>query len=231
MSGTLSFRRCASFRCAVSFLWLVPRFSSISELIAFHCRPVYHNWLKLDPWFPLRMLIHFTPTSPLSTERLVHEAFFGPKFPKYRVRDLMRWMPAYESNGWPTSMMGSFAAWWGGSSRWLDVKDIMINILDLSSVKDSICIMVGSEDKLMDVGMCRRQALEFRDGMRTLQDHQTTNAAKDVRRVESKTAEGVEVESDSGVRLVVVEDAGHHLQNDVQQDVGAEALLRFVQQC
>jgi pimeloyl-ACP methyl ester carboxylesterase len=47
---------------------------------------LYWNWLKRDPWSPLRSMFHSQrPNSSLSTVELVQTAFFGPKFPASKV--------------------------------------------------------------------------------------------------------------------------------------------------
>ena len=110
---------------------------------------VYRNWARHDPWFMLRGMIHLRhPSSPLSSTGLVQRAFFGHKIPSSKLSDSIRWMPAYERMGWPVGMMGSFSAWWRGSSRWLDIQNILRSIFgsEDTSTKDGVWIMVGSED-------------------------------------------------------------------------------------
>ncbi|KAF2725492.1 alpha/beta-hydrolase [Polychaeton citri CBS 116435] len=175
----------------------IPHFSSMD---------IYLNWFKHDPWFPLRSMFHLQhPTSPLSTPRLVHGAFFGHLFPMSRVPDFMRWMPGYESMGWPVGMMGDIVGWWRGNANWLEPRDILRNI-DLGDAPaancDKICTIVGSEDMMYDERMWNRQVREYRQGIGDL----------------------------GSVRLVVVKGAGHHVQNDVQCEKAAEALLKFVLQ-
>lgn len=86
--------------------------------------------------------------------------------------------------------------------------------------------MVGSKDVLMDLGMARKQVAEYRTALEKA-------AGQNFDRISSqrpKEVEGAAVESAGGARLVIVDGAGHHLQNDLQRDVGAEALLDFVRQ-
>ncbi|KAK5170160.1 uncharacterized protein LTR77_004745 [Saxophila tyrrhenica] len=195
----------------------------------FGALPVYANWARHDPWFLLRNIFHLQhPTSPLSSDRLVHGAFFGSSFPRSAIAEFRKWMPGYETMGWPMGMMGSFWAWCCGRPEWLDVEKIVRNVSGCQSSvrKDSICVMVGSQDVLMDLGMCKKQVAEYRE---VLVREQAEEKVKVVAADES--IEGVRMESDAGVRLVMVDGAGHHLQNDVQRDKGAEALLKFVQQC
>lgn len=194
-------------------------------------RPVYANWGRHDPWFPLRSIFHFQhPTSPLSSERLVHGAFFGDKFPLSETKAFKQWMPFYEAMWWPMSMMGNFMAWWRGASRWLSTEDILRNISGNAQhpSNDRICVMVGDQDVLMDLDMCRRQVAEYRKGL-TEMKHLQSSARPAVHSDEAM--DGVSVKSADGVRMVVVPGAGHHVQNDVQYSKAAEALLDFVRQC
>ena len=193
---------------------------------------VYVNWARHDPWFMARMLLHLQhPTSPLSSPGLVHGAFFGHEYPISAVEGFTRWMPKYESMGWPSGMMGSLGAWWKGKAEWLDVKAIVSNISgaqnDMTHANDIVCVLKGSEDMMMDDSMVARQAAEYRDAL-DLSQYSEESATP---RTSTKTIKGATVESDRRVRVVVVEDAGHHVQNDVQQEMGAEALLQFVRQC
>ena len=127
--------------------------------------------------------------------------------------------------GWPIDQMGNFWAWLRGSSCWLDIKDIALNISNSSEVhgKDSVCIMVGSEDVLMDVAMCRREADDYRDEFQRLRDVKKLDTPSGGNRTSSESTDDMILESHGGVRLVVVQNAGHHSQNDCQRDIGAEA--------
>ena len=181
----------------------------------------------------LRSLLHLQhPSSPLSSPGLVHGAFFTHKYPWSDTREFMRWMSPYECMGWPIGQMGHFAAWWQGSSTWLNVKDILRNISAFSHGQgnDSVCVMSGSEDVLMDVSMCEQQTADLRNGLRQLRDVKKLEALANEGSSSAKSIDGMTQDSADGVRLVVVQGAGHHLQNDLQRDIGAEALLQFVRQ-
>jgi pimeloyl-ACP methyl ester carboxylesterase len=107
---------------------------------------VYWNRLKTDLWLPLRSLMHFQhPTSPLSSDRLIHRAFFGHVYPTANAPDFRRWMLAYESMGWATEMVGDFWAWLQGEPRWLNAKDIVANPTELtdSHQRNRVCIVVA----------------------------------------------------------------------------------------
>jgi hypothetical protein len=126
-------------------------------------------------------------------------------------------------------MMGHFWDWCKGSPFWLDVNKIVGNISGSrsSSRNDCIGIILGDEDVLMDLDMGRKQAAEYRQA---LQRGTGPKAGDGLSRSDTEVA-GMTSESSGGVRFMVVAGAGHHVQNDVQQDTGAEGLLRFVRQC
>lgn len=46
-----------------------------------------------------------------------------------------------------------------------------------------------------------------------------------------RDVEGAHTLSEYGMRLVIVRGSGHHLQNDLQRDIGAKVLLDSVLQC
>lgn len=126
-------------------------------------------------------------------------------------------------------MSGSFWAWYRGSAKWLDPKDVLRNVLAAGRGKgrDAVCIMAGSEDMMLDAGILEQQAAEMRAGVRQVRG----DAADGNKHAEAEEMDGLTVQSESGVQLVLVTGAGHHLQNDLQRGVGAEALLIFAQQC
>lgn len=197
---------------------------------------VYWNWFKTDPWFPLRSWLHLQhPTSPLSSDRLVKQAFFGRRFPQESVSEFRRWMPAYESMRWAMGMCGNLWSWWKGRPQWLNARDIVQNISQ-SSGEDQrarICIMVGSEDMMIDTDICSLQAAQYREAISS-RSPSADKKASPIRgqrsRPDSASLEGVHTEEAGRVRLVVIAGAGHHCQNDVQRDRGAVALQRFLEQ-
>ncbi|CAM1509072.1 Fc.00g028110.m01.CDS01 [Cosmosporella sp. VM-42] len=76
-----------------------------------------------------------------------------------------------------------------------------------NSGSEKVLVMAGTGDKLMTVPVTKETAAFYREAS------------------EGKTESGEGVEK--GVRLVFVEGAGHHVQNDVQWEDGAEKLLKF----
>jgi pimeloyl-ACP methyl ester carboxylesterase len=191
----------------------------------------YWNWFKHDPFFPVRIFLHLGhPASPLSSTKLVQSAFFGPRIGRSQVVDFMRWMAPYESMGWPISQFGSFGLWLQGSNEWLDIGEIVENIdpPDQASV-ERVLILVGDEDMMFDEKMYFRQAEEYRRGFeRLVQVKKIDKPSGPVTPAPSRPDLFKVSESRGGVALKVVLHAGHHLQNDVQSDVGAQALAEFI---
>ncbi|PIA93747.1 hypothetical protein CB0940_05196 [Cercospora beticola] len=193
---------------------------------------MYWNWFKHDPFFPLRSMLHFGhPTSPLSTPDLVHGAFFGRKYPQQEILSFMRWIPWYESMGWPVAMFGSFVGWLMGKNTWLGVSYILRNI-ELSRnafERDAVCVLVGLQDMLFDMRVIRRVATEYREGLKKMRESQGASVDAGFSG-ELAEVSGAVCESKGGVRVVLIEDAGHHVQNDVQTDIAAETLLSWLKQ-
>ncbi len=140
------------------------------------------------------------PRSPLSSTNLVKRAFFSDAFPDEKVREFETFMPAYESMLWSIGMMRSF----------VDVRSGLRGVVGLGE-GEKVLVVVGREDKLVSVGLCERMVRMYREGVERL--------------VREKKIEGM-VE---GVGFVVVEGAGHHLQNDLMWEVGARRIAEFVE--
>ena len=194
---------------------------------------LYWNWWKHDPWFPLRSLLHLQhPNSPLSTDQLVHAAFFGHNFPLSQAAQFRRWMPHYESMGWPTGMLGdSLWSWMRGNPKWLSTKDIYSNLQNGGDGRDKVCVMVGKEDMMYRSQMWERQCKEYRDALAHLKEEKKVEEMRSPSSIQDEESiEAVSVKSKGGVRLVLVEESGHHVQNDVYHEQAAEAFLRWANQ-
>lgn len=197
---------------------------------------VYWNWFKTDLLFPLRSWLHLQhPTSPLSSDRLIRQAFFGRRFPQELVSEFRRWMPAYESMRWAMGMCGDFWSWLKGRPKWLDARDIVRNISKASGEDQCtrVCIMVGSEDMMIGTDMCRLQAAQYREVINSQSlsvDKKTSPTRGQKLWPDSASLDGVHTEESREVRLVVIAGAGHHCQNDAQRDNGAVALQQFLEQ-
>ena len=165
---------------------------------------VYWKWFKNDPWFLLRSYAHLMhPRSPLSSTPLVHRAFFPPAYPEKDVREFECWMPPWESMWWPLYMMRSFVSFprigqnitgWNRGCR--------------------ICVVAGTQDKLMGVVLMEKLAGCFR-----------TAVKKNVVNKKIEIPEDVE----EGVKFVIVKGAGHHLQNNLFWEDSTRQLLEFLE--
>jgi hypothetical protein len=92
-----------------------------------------------------------------------------------------------------------------------------------------IMILVGERDCLMDVPLMKKTAEGYRRAYRAAfgikeMEHSESDKANDEENDKSAL-----VASD-GVRFVIVKDAGHHLQNDLQWEEGAARILDFIEQ-
>jgi pimeloyl-ACP methyl ester carboxylesterase len=168
---------------------------------------IFDNWKKIDPPVFFRGLLHANhPKSSLSTIRMAQNAFFGPDKPKHEVAEFMKWSADYEVLQWPFASLGSKK---NGLYTWLDPGDIVNSISSWKPNSDRILVLQGSEDALM-VDTHDRMVSEYR---RTC--HKVS---------------GLEADQTSGVRSVIIQRGGHHIQNDVQWREGAAALLDWLRQ-
>lgn len=149
-----------------------------------------------------------------------------------RTREFKQWMPAFETMGWPTGMLGNNFRGWakGRPNTWLNCSDIVRSIQDAGEGKDTICVMVGKEDMMYRPWMWEKQCQEYRDGLRELKTEKKVDDFGASQDVTEKVCRVADVKSEGGVRLVLVEDSGHHVQNDVYCDEAAEALMRWANQ-
>jgi pimeloyl-ACP methyl ester carboxylesterase len=163
---------------------------------------VYRNWFKNDPWFLVRSYAHLMhPRSPLSSTPLVHSAFFSQACPEENVREFERWMSPWESMLWPLYMMRSFVSF----------PRVVQNITGWNR-GSRICVVAGTQDKLMGVVLIEKLADCLRAAVKENAADKKIDSPKDV---------------EEGVKLVIVRDAGHHLQNDSVWGDGARQLLEF----
>ena len=173
---------------------------------------VYWNWVKLDPFYPLRMyLFHLGhPRSPLSTTRLVKQAFFCDECPDKRVREFeTQEMAPYESMAWPLATFGTFA----------DPDKIVRAVGLANSAEESrprILVIAGGKDVLMKPGVMAKLVGLLRNAAGLV--FGTTANGGDAR-------EGIR----GGVEFRVVEGSGHHLMGDIEWEECAENILGFLE--
>ena len=224
LAGTSSNPRLRAKASGLCLVGAIPSFGSYD---------MYFNWWKHDPWFPLRSMLHLQhPNSPLSTDQLVHSAFFGHKFPMSQTGAFKQWMPAFESMGWPTGMVGnSFWGWCTGKpNTWLSCDDIASNIQNIGNSRDKVCIIIGKEDMMYRPWMWERQSKEYQTALGHFKNLKNVDEIAASVISSDSLIESVSVKSEGGVRTILVEDSGHHVQNDVHCEQAAKAFLRWANQ-
>jgi pimeloyl-ACP methyl ester carboxylesterase len=194
----------------------------VAAIPPFGSMGVYWNWFKLDPWFMVRSWVHMQhPRSPLSSTQLVWGAFFGNEMDEDGVREFERWMPKYESLNWAIGMLRAF----------VDPTKVIGNIVgweESDGKGGRVAVIAGGVDKLMRLDIMERVAETYRGVVREMVGKKKVEMGTDGDEGLREVEKGVLEERREGVTLVVVEEAGHHLQNDAQREKGAEAFRRWV---
>lgn len=197
--------------------YMVGRVGLLGVIPCYGSGGVYWNWVKLDPFYPLRMyLFHFGhPRSPLSSTRLVKQAFFCEECPDERVREFeTQEMAPYESVAWPLATFGAFA----------DPKKIaravgLINSSTREPTKDlrpRVLVVAGGKDVLMRPGVMAKLVGLLRSAVRSALGSGVDN---------NDVGEGIR----DGVEFRVVQGSGHHLMGDIYWEECAEKILRFLE--
>lgn len=183
------------------------------------CRTsVYLNWWRLDPWFTLRMIFHgWHPNSPLSHPALTRRVFFSNELPDSYVLKFQERANAYESFLWPLGMGTPF----------VNTQKMLPRITSWGTGQ-SILVLCGELDKIMTVPIMEKLANTYRKAYTSLVQQKRLDATDDA--VTPISGDGGLDTAGHGVRLAVVPGAGHHLQNDVTWEIGAQKLLGFYEQ-
>ena len=177
------------------------------------------NWFRLDPWFSFRMIFHgWHPNSPLSHPTLVRNVFFSKQLPGSYVETFMQRINPYESFLWSLGM----------GSRFVNPQTVLQQISHWGGAGQRVMVLAGGEDKIMTAPQMQRLAGFYRTAFASLVGQKKLDA--EVSEPKSIPGEGDENTAGHGVRYCVVPGAGHHLQNDVMWEVGAQKLLEFYKQ-
>lgn len=183
------------------------------------CRErVYQSWRKLDPWFIPRMLLHlWHPNSPLSHPALTRRAFFSNEQTDAYVEAFQDKASPYESFIWALGMMKPF----------VDGEKILRQISGWGSGQ-RIMVLAGELDKIMRLPIMEDLAQSYRTRYSSMVQQGTLDGVD--AEVVPLSGEGGRDNNGHGVRYCVVPQAGHHLQNDVPWEIGAQKLLAFYEQ-
>lgn len=186
---------------------------------------VYVNWWLLDPWFSLRLLFHgWHPNSPLSHPALTRRAFFSDAVSDSYVVQFQKHINAYESFLWPLGMMVPFA----------NAASVIRRITSWAEGGGQrILVLSGGRDRLMTMDVMEKLAGFYRHSFRLLKSTKKLDAVDGLKgqleEEEDSVKQGMDIYGD-GVRHCLVPSAGHHMQNDIEWEVGAEKLLTFYRQ-
>ena len=113
--------------------------------------------------------------------------------------------------------------------QFVSIPHILGNIAGLSRHGPHICIIAGSQDKLVGSEIPERLAKTFRSAIKASADGKKVDVVKDESNDEKVTStDGVHSTCSWGVRFINMEGAPHHFQNDIKHDIGARQLLSFI---
>ncbi|KAH8657215.1 Alpha/Beta hydrolase protein [Tricladium varicosporioides] len=169
---------------------------------------VYVNWFKLDPWFAPRYYIRdlWHPRSPLSSTTLVHRAFFTPELPVAEVKKFEKYIPEYESMLWPLGMMWHV----------INASCVLKNIVSCNANCAGLLVVAGQFDKLVSVPLMHRLAMVYGKALAKFSWQRHSMGEK--REFRGK------------VMFEIIPNSGHHVQNDVNWEEGAEKIFAFLKQ-
>jgi pimeloyl-ACP methyl ester carboxylesterase len=95
---------------------------------------------------------------------------------------------------------------------------------------ERILILVGELDVFMDVRTMHRLAKRYREAVRHSIGENEEGRVSSFEGHEVDGEQAYMEDRGDGVRMVVVKGAGHHVQNDLQWEVGAQRVVDFLQQ-
>ena len=175
----------------------------------------------VDPLVVPRVLFHgLHPRAMLLTTTHVRRLFFSPQFPDDKLEEFTKCLAESESWAWQLGMMLKF----------IDFNRVVRrSIVGWGSGKtdgERILMLGGEGDVLMDVAMMHRLARRYRKTVRDSEGAQEIGRAGEV----GYDTETYTEDREDGVRVVILKGAGHHFQNDLQWEVGAQRIVDFLQQ-
>lgn len=187
----------------------MPALGLIGAVPHFGSAVVFENWLKVDSMMWVRGLVFMLnhPKSTLSTPELMRRVFFGPDFvDQERMKEFWKWSADVECLQWPMMSLGKQR---NGRPEWLEVRDIVKGLKTQRRSIEQVFVLVGSEDAIM-MGTSERMVAEYTAALQQRAKEEGGKASR--------------------VRFAEIERAGHHVQNDVQWEEAAEALLDWLRQ-
>ena len=190
--------------------------SLITATPPFGAAGVYWNWFMTDPFFAVRVNMHFGhPRSPLASTKLVRNAFFSKEIPEEEVKEFEKLMANYESLIWPSQMM---------FGRFVDVDDFYARM-----TRKNVLIMAADGDKLMGVQGQRQMAREYANVLRAEDMESSFANVHDVRIEAEGTIAGESREGGKhgSLQLNLIRGSGHHVMNDVKKGEAADVFRKW----
>lgn len=177
------------------------------------------HWFKLDPMFSIRTLLHFYhPNSPLGHPVLLRRVFFGEQQSDDYVQKFFEKASPYESYLWIFGMARTF----------VNPQTVLGQISSWGKSGQSMMILRGELDKIMPKSEMDKLAGFYRNAFTGLAVQKKLDVEDKV--VQPVPGEGGQDNAGHGVKISMVPGAGHHMQNDVTWEIGAEKLLAFYNQ-
>ncbi|KAK0626383.1 Alpha/Beta hydrolase protein [Immersiella caudata] len=180
---------------------------------------VYMNWFRLDPWFTFRMIFHlWHPNSPLSHPALTRRVFFSEELDGEYVERFQEKASPYESFLWIMGMRKTF----------VNPQTVLSQISSWGRSRQSMMILRGEVDKIMPKDEMDKLAGFYRKAFSGLVAQKKLDVEDtDVQPI---SGDGGQDNAGHGVRISMVPKAGHHMQNDITWEAGAQKLLDFYNQ-
>jgi len=161
----------------------------------------------------------------LPTTSHVQRLFFSPQYPNDKLEEFTQYLAETETMIWVLGLIPKFVDFR------IVVQRSIVGLGGSKPAGERIMILAGELDMLMDVGTMHRLAKRYRDTVRhSMSEEKDADVTGSEVEDEADEEEAYTEDREDGVRMVVIKGAGHHIQNDLQWEVGAERVADFLQQ-
>jgi hypothetical protein len=157
----------------------------------------------------------------LVNTKQVHDAFFTPETPTSVVKSLERLLSPYESMLWPMQALFKFVTGpdvLSSITGWTTKKSTTAN---KDVVSQNMLVLAAEHDVLCTPPILQDAAERYRSAF-----VQMVGQGK----VDGVSKINIQSDEEKGVRFRIVKGLGHHLQNHVEWERGAEEVLEWVEE-
>jgi hypothetical protein len=165
----------------------------------------------------------------LATTKQVHDAFFTKSTPTAVVRELEHLLSPYESMCWPMQALSPFVTGPDVLNRitgWKPRRVSSPKADEAAGITPRLLVLAAEHDVLCTPSVMQDAAKRYRASFHhCIRTGKLDGVSEYNLRVEESNEEG---EDCDGVAFTIVKGLGHHLQNHVEWERGAEAVLRWV---